>query len=61
MRLDPDAQTARYAQALLLEARGDHAAYEARIAALLPDRQATGMSVADFAQRLKVVLTGAGR
>lgn len=60
LRLDPDAQTARYAQALLLEARGDHAAYEARIAALLPDRQATGMRVADFAQRLKAVLTSAG-
>ncbi|MGN6153573.1 MAG: tetratricopeptide repeat protein [Lysobacteraceae bacterium] len=61
LRLDPDAQTARYAQALLLEVRGDHAAYEARIAALLPDRHAPGMSVADFAQRLKVLLTGAGR
>ena len=58
LRLDPQAATARYARALVMEARGDAAGAEAELAALLPARDFPGVPIGTFASRLKARLVG---
>lgn len=62
LRLDPAAATARYAEAIVREARGDEAGAEAILASLLPGQLVgTALSPGEFGRKLKSVIQAAQR
>lgn len=57
LRLDPDSMTARYAQTLVMDARGDAAGSEIVMQGLLQDGPNRDVPAAEFAARLRATLT----